>query len=108
MDRDKHIKILEIARQRLIDCPQYVGICNRINDVWLHSNFPYADCEWVLNWFRGQNPASWNKYSEFTKHPTFGDNKGWWWQCNQEGKEQRILFLDTLINNLKNNLHNTF
>lgn len=56
----------------------------------------------VLGYFKNQQPKKTGRYKEFYNHPEYRDTKigNAWWHTNKAAKEQRLLFLEAVINNL--------
>ena len=99
----KLIEVLGIVRQRMkSDHFNTRGICYYIATIWCHTNLSFSDGELIEKWFKKLKPTA-RKYREFYKGAGF-TNGAWWWTKNQEGKEQRIKFLDMLIAELQEKL----
>lgn len=73
------------------------GICYHIIPL-LTFSVEFNEIDEFKKWFDNQKPRPRVNYS-FTKNSSF-TNGIWWWTKNENGRDQRILFLNHLINNL--------
>lgn len=105
--------ILDILKQALLnsknDDSDWLFLCNQINFV-VDESYEGSKkvLKLVMNYFKRCKPTDANKYKAFYEHPEFRSGSSIcnaWWHTNDEAKEQRILFLEQIINNLESEIN---
>lgn len=106
---DKNKKLIkEVLTQALENSKDFnenwLFLCNQIRYVVKESYDEDPKIfKLVLGYFRRQKPTKTGKYKDFYNHPGFEGRRsveGSWWYTTESGKEQRLLFLKTIIDNL--------
>lgn len=75
------------------------GICGEIEDLKDDEVISRREAEILRDLIEKYKPTQRNKFKSFTENPHF-TNGAWWWTKMQEsevGREQRILFLQKII-----------
>lgn len=90
------IQMLKEVIETLTNDVHLRGICYNL---WLlDNNHSIKAVNKMFNWFATQKPST-VMHPQFTTHPAFYGGS-WWWTSTEEGKEQRIAFLNHLIETL--------
>jgi len=76
------------------------GICRLIFTSYCDSLISYQEKFKLSEHFRNQKPNENKKWQYFTLSEYYTGST-WWWKCNKGGKEQRLLFLKTLQQDVK-------
>lgn len=94
--------VLSIAKKRNIT--DY-GICHNISIAKGNDRITSKEEEKVIKHFKSCRPT-FNRFADFREHPSYHwlDDKpfgAYWWETDREGYNQRLLFLQALIEDTK-------
>jgi len=79
------------------------GICYNMYQLYLDNIIPFEGYEGLLDDLWKRKPTNRNRYKKFANHKSF-TNEEWFWELSDSGNKQRILFLKTIIKELKSKI----